>query len=291
MSKDILVVKKLTKYYGATKGVENLSFSLQEGEILGFMGLNGAGKSTTIRSIMNLINKTKGEVLVYNRPFTKDDVNLKAMIGYLPSEIHLYEDLLVKEMLDYHESFFTKDIHKRREELVQRLKIDETKKIGDLSLGNLKKVGIVLAFMHEPKIIILDEPTSGLDPVMQNVFYELMKEEKKKGTSIFYSTHILSEVSKVCDRVGIIKDGHLLKIEDVKELSNKNLTLVTIVSNEIDRIVQQLTINILAQEKDKIKFKNMMTPNELLRKLSKYNIDKILIEEASLEDIFLHYYE
>ncbi len=152
-------------------------------------------------------------------------------------------------------------------------------------------MGIVLAFMHEPKIIILDEPTSGLDPMMQNVFYELMKEEKKKGTSIFYSTHILSEVSKVCDRVGILKDGNLLKIEDVKELSNKNLTLVTIVSNEIDRIVQQLAIDVLLQEKDRIQFKNTMTPNELLRKLSKYNIDKILIEEASLEDIFLHYYE
>ena len=233
MSKNILEIQNLTKYYGKIKGVENLSLKLEEGEIFGFIGPNGAGKSTTIRSIMNLINKTSGKILIENKEFNKDDIEIKEKVGYLPSEIHLYDDLTVKEMLDYHESFYKKDINKRRIELVKRLELDEKKKIEDLSLGNLKKLGIILAFMHEPKILILDEPTSGLDPIMQNVFYDLLKEEKAKGNTIFYSTHILNEVSKICDRVGIIKDGTLLKVETIKEIHNINLTFVTIESQEV----------------------------------------------------------
>ena len=170
MVKSILEIQNLTKYYGKIKGVENLSLKLEEGEIFGFIGPNGAGKSTTIRSIINLINKTSGKVLIENKEFNKDDVEIKEKIGYLPSEIYLYDDLTVEKMLDYHESFYKKNIHNRRIELVKRFELDEKKKIEDLSLGNLKKLGIILAFMHEPKILILDEPTSGLDPIMQNVF-------------------------------------------------------------------------------------------------------------------------
>ncbi|MCI6266614.1 MAG: ABC transporter ATP-binding protein, partial [Erysipelotrichaceae bacterium] len=221
MSREILEIQNLTKYYGKIRGVENLSLKLEEGEIFGFIGPNGAGKSTTIRSIMNLINKTSGKVLIEGKEFNKADVEIKEKIGYLPSEIHLYDDLTVKQMLDYHESFYKKEIHKRRTELVKRLELDEKKKIEDLSLGNLKKLGIILAFMHEPKILILDEPTSGLDPIMQNVFYDLLREEKAKGNTIFYSTHILGEVSKICDRVGIIKDGKLIKVEKIEDLFEK----------------------------------------------------------------------
>ena len=249
------------------------------------------GKSTTIRSIMNLINKTSGKVLIENKEFSKDDIEIKEKIGYLPSEIYLYDDLTVKEMLDYHEKFYKKDIYKRRMELVKRLQLDEKKKIEDLSLGNLKKLGIILAFMHEPKILILDEPTSGLDPIMQNVFYDLLKEEKEKGNTIFYSTHILSEVSKICDRVGIIKDGKLIKVEKMEELSKKNLTFITITSNQIEEIKKDLQVNVISEEANTIKFGNNLPHDELIKKLSKYKIDRILIEEATLEDMFLHYYK
>ena len=139
MKKMILEIQNLTKYYGKIKGVENLSLTLEEGEIFGFIGPNGSGKSTTIRSVMNLINKTSGKVLIENKEFNKDDIEIKEKIGYLPSEINLYDDLTVKEMLDYHESFYKKDIHKKRIELVKKLELDEKKKIEDLSLGNLKK--------------------------------------------------------------------------------------------------------------------------------------------------------
>ena len=237
MKQPILEIKNLTKYYGNTLGVKNLNLTLNEGEIFGFIGPNGAGKSTTIRSSMNLINKTSGTVLLNGEELTKDNADLKAIIGYLPSEIHLYEDLTVNQMLNYHESFYHQNIHKRRKELVKRLKLDESKKIEDLSLGNSKKLGIILALMHEPKLLILDEPTSGLDPIMQQTFYELLKEEKAKGTTIFYSTHILSEISKICDRVGIIKDGTLLKIEKVEEIQKKELTYIKVESASIDSII------------------------------------------------------
>lgn len=291
MKQPILEIKNLTKYYGNTLGVKNLNLTLNEGEIFGFIGPNGAGKSTTIRSIMNLINKTSGTVLLNGEELTKDNANLKAIIGYLPSEIHLYEDLTVNQMLNYHESFYHQNIHKRRKELVKRLKLDETKKIEDLSLGNSKKLGIILALMHEPKLIILDEPTSGLDPIMQQTFYELLKEEKAKGTTIFYSTHILSEISKICDRVGIIKDGILLKIEKVEEMQNKELTYVTIESKEIDNIIKNLKLDHNLKKNNTIKFKNTISSDKLIKTLSKYKIDKILIEEATIEDIFLHYYK
>ena len=291
MGKSILEIQNLTKYYGKILGVENLSLKLEEGEIFGFIGPNGAGKSTTIRSIMNLINKTSGRVLIENEEFNKDDIAIKEKIGYLPSEIHLYDDLTVKEMLDYHEKFYKKNIHKRRIELVKRLELDEKKKIEDLSLGNLKKLGIILAFMHEPKILILDEPTSGLDPIMRNVFYDLLKEEKAKGNTIFYSTHVLNEVSKICDRVGIIRNGRLIKVEKIDELSKKNLTFVTITSKQSKEIIKDLKINTISEDENTIKFGNNLPHNELIKKLSKYNIDRILIEEATLEDMFLHYYK
>lgn len=291
MGKNILEIQNLTKYYGKIRGVENLSLTLEEGEIFGFIGPNGAGKSTTIRSIMNLINKTSGKILIENKEFNKDDIKIKEKIGYLPSEIYLYDDLTVKEMLDYHEKFYRKDIHKRRMELVKSLQLDEKKKIEDLSLGNLKKLGIILELMHQPKILILDEPTSGLDPIMQNVFYDLLKEEKKKGTTIFYSTHILSEVSRICDRVGIIKDGKLIKVEKMEELSQKNLTFITITSEQVKDIVKDLKVNIIFEEGSTVKFGNNLPHDELIKKISKYKIDRILIEEATLEDMFLHYYQ
>ena len=289
--KEILKISHLTKYYDKTLAVNDLSLSLEEGEIFGFIGPNGAGKSTTIRAIMNLITKTKGKIYLNGEILDKNNINQKELIGYLPSEVHLYDDLTVKEMLDYHESFYKKNLTKRRKELVTRLQIDETKKIEDLSLGNLKKVGIVLALMHEPKILILDEATSGLDPVIQEEFYNLLKEEKKKKTTIFYSTHILSEISKICDRVGMIKNGTLIKIEEVAELQKKELSFITVTSSNIDQIIEELKIKPILKTKDTIKFKNVIEINKLLKILSKIKIDKLLIEPANIEDIFLHYYK
>lgn len=287
----IIEIQNLAKYYGKVKGIENLSLELNKGEIFALIGPNGAGKSTTIRSFMNLINKTSGKVLINGKEFTKDDIETKKIIGYLPSEINLYEELTVKEMIDYHQSYYDKKNSKRRKELVNLFKLDETKKIEELSLGNLKKLGIVLALIHNPKILILDEPTSGLDPIMQQVFYKLLESEKEKGTTIIYSTHILSEVSKICDRVGIVKDGNLIKIEDIEEISKKNLGYITIKSKDINKIIKDFKIEAIYLDDTTIRFSNKFNYNELIEKLSKYDIEKLLVEDMSLEEMFLHYYK
>ena len=290
MEKKILEIQNLTKYYGETLGVQNLNLSLNSGEIFGFIGPNGAGKSTTIRCIMNLINKTEGKVLIDGKEFTKNDIGIKAKIGYLPSEINLYDDFTVKEMLDFHEKYYKKDLHQKRVDLVSRFKLDENKKIEDLSLGNLKKLGIILTFMIDAEIYILDEPISGLDPIMQNVFYSLLKEEKEKGKTIFYSTHVLSELSKICDRVGIIKNGKLIKIAKINELNDNNLNIVTISSPDIEKLIKELDVKLVSKDGNTIKFSNQLSYNELIKKLSKYDIEKLLIEEATIEDMFLNYY-
>ena len=287
----MLKIDKLTKYYGKIKGIENLSLELNEGEIFGFIGPNGAGKSTTIKCIMNLINKNSGDIYIAVKINNKDDLELKEIIGYLPSEISLYDDMTVKQILDYNAQFYKKDTSLKRKELVTKFQLDESKKIEQLSLGNLKKLGIVLALVHDPKLIILDEPTSGLDPIMQDVFYNILKEEREKGNTIFYSTHILSEIKKICDRVGIIKDGNLIKVETLKEMKNNNLVIVTIKSRKIANIKTELKFKILEETEEEIKILYNDDINKLIKLLECYNLEKLLIEELSIEDMFIHYYK
>src|SRR5574344_1820940 len=232
----MIKINRLTKYYGDTLGVKNLSLRVKKGECFGFIGPNGAGKSTTIRCMMNLINKTEGEIFIDNKPNDKDDISINYIIGYLPSEIHLYENLTVRQMINYSASFYKEDLNDNISKLCKRLKVDMDKKIEDLSFGNLKKVGIVLALMHNPKILILDEATNGLDPLMQEEFYKILKEEKEKGTTIFFSTHNLNEIKKICDKVGIIKEGKLIKVSDVSSLSDHFASIVSIESDNISKL-------------------------------------------------------
>lgn len=291
MNNIVIELRHLKKYYGKSKGIEDVSFKINKGEIYGFIGPNGAGKSTTIRTIMGLINKTSGEVLINGTELEKNNINIKKNIGYLPSEINLYSDMTVKEILDYHESFYDIDYNKNRKELVKLLKLDENKKIEDLSLGNLKKVGIVLALIHKPKILILDEPTSGLDPIMQQVFHNILLKEKEKGTTILYSSHVLSEVSNICDKVGFIKDGKIIKEQQIENIKNNNYTYLKIKSNEIEKLKKDLNLKIYFESKNEIVFMNNMNANDLIAKLNKYNIEHLLIEEVPLEDLFINYYK
>ena len=287
----VIELKHLKKYYGFIRGIEDVSLKINKGDIYGFIGPNGAGKSTTIRIIMSLINKTSGEVFIKGKKLDKDDLNIKKIIGYLPSEVNLYGDMTVKQMLDYHESFYENDYSKNRKELVKLLKIDETRKIEDLSLGNLKKVGIVLALMHEPEIIILDEPTSGLDPIMQSVFHDILMKEKNRGATILYSSHVLSEVSSICDKVGFIKDGKIIKEDLMENIKKENFTYLKIKSSEIEKIKKDLNLKISKESNNEVVFINNMSSNELISKLSKYDIESLLIEETPLEDLFMNYYK
>lgn len=287
----MLEIKKLKKYYGKIRGVENVSLKLDKGDIYGFIGPNGAGKSTTIRTIMGLINKTSGEIYFDGQKLDSDDPKTIERIGYLPSEINLYDDMTIKEIFNYHASFYKKDVKAKRKELVKLLKIDESKKIEDLSLGNLKKVGIVLALMHEPELLILDEPTSGLDPLMQSIFHDILLKEVKKGTTILYSSHVLSEVSNLCEKIGFIKDGVIIKEDTIENIMKDNYTYLTVSSKDIDKIKKDLKLEVKEETNTYTKFINNLDSNEIIKRLSKYDIEKLLIENISLEDLFSKYYK
>ena len=282
----MLRIENLTKYYGNIRGVENLSLELKDGEIFGFIGPNGAGKSTTIKCIMNFINKTSGNIYINDILVEDKNFEYKNLIGYLPSEIHLYDDYTVLEMFKYSSLFYSNKELKRALELSKRLELETNKKIEDLSLGNLKKVGIVLALMHNPKLLILDEPTSGLDPIIQEEFFNILKEEKKKGTTVFFSSHVLSEIKKVCDRVGIIKEGHLIKVDTISNFNKNNYLNIHIESKDIENISKELNIDIINNN-----FIYQGDINILINKLSKYKIDKLLINEPEIEELFIDYYK
>ena len=282
----MLKIENLTKYYGNIRGVEDLSLELMDGEIFGFIGPNGAGKSTTIKCIMNFINKTSGNIYINDILVEDKNFEYKNLIGYLPSEIHLYDDYTVLEMFKYSSLFYSNKALKRALELSKRLELETNKKIEDLSLGNLKKVGIVLALMHNPKLLILDEPTSGLDPIIQEEFFNILKEEKKKGTTVFFSSHVLSEIKKVCDRVGIIKEGHLIKVDTISNFNKNNYLNIHIESKDIEKISKELNIDIINNN-----FIYQGDINILINKLSKYKIDKLLINEPEIEELFIDYYK
>lgn len=291
MTETMICLENLKKYYGNSKGIEDVSIKIRKGEIYGFIGPNGAGKSTTIRTLMGLINKSGGRIYIKGKEADYNDLEMKKSIGYLPSEINLYGEMTIKQLFDYHQSFFKKDYGERRKMLSDVLKIDESKKIENLSLGNLKKVGIVLALMHEPEILILDEPTSGLDPIMQSVFHDLLIKEKERGVTVLYSSHILSEVSNLCDRVGFIKDGKIFKEDYTQKIKKENYTYLKIVSEDAQKIKADLRLKVYKENGNEIVLVNNKDANSLIFELSKYNIEHLLIEEIPLEDLFLNYYK
>lgn len=289
---NMITINQLTKNYGKARGVENITLQIPKGTIYGFIGPNGAGKSTTIKCMMNLLNQYEGEIYIAGQLVSNKNYQAKQEIGYLPSEIHLYDNLTVKKMLDYSASFYAKDCSKRRQELVQKLEVDETKKIEELSLGNLKKVGIIIALMHEPKVVIMDEATSGLDPLMQEKFYEILTEEKEKGTTIFFSSHLLSEVKKICDLVAIIKEGKIIKIEEMNQVSTAEMVEVTVKTKEIEQIITKLPIKTIQKRKnDEIQFLYEGKIDKLIQTLAKIEVEKLTIEELDLEEVFMHYYQ
>ena len=274
---------------------------LESGEFLvvgsSIYGEGYVGNHTTGGAILLKFDKDGEEVFRtnYGGPYSGkfndilvEDKNFeyKNLIGYLPSEIHLYDDYTVLEMFKYSSLFYSNKELKRALELSKRLELETNKKIEDLSLGNLKKVGIVLALMHNPKLLILDEPTSGLDPIIQEEFFNILKEEKKKGTTVFFSSHVLSEIKKLCDRVGIIKEGHLIKVDTISNFNKNNYLNIHIESKDIEKISKELNIDIINNN-----FIYQGDINILINKLSKYKIDKLLINEPEIEELFIDYYK
>ncbi len=293
---NIIETKKLTKYYGNSPGIIDLDLSVEQGEIFGFIGPNGAGKSTTIRTLLGLIRPTGGSATIFGKDVVKFSPEINEEVGYLPSEVFYYDDMRAIDLLKYSGSFYKKDqkvIAKRINDLAAYLDLDLKKKIDDLSYGNKKKVGIIQGLLHQPKLIILDEPTGGLDPLMQQRFFALLKEENKKGATILFSSHILSEVQKLCDRVAIIKDGKIIKVERIDSLienTNKRFKLETAVKVDKSRFTGLTGISDLVITDNSISFLYRGKINDVTKIIASLNLTNMLVEEPDLEEIFLHYY-
>lgn len=287
---EVIKIKGLTKIYGKNRGIENINLEIKEGEIYGFIGPNGAGKSTTIKTLLNFIFPTSGEAFIYEKDVVKESEKIKRFTSYVPSEVRYYREVKVKDILDYAMSFFNNCNKEYLNELCKELELDLNKKMGELSLGNKKKVAIVQALISNPKVIILDEPTNGLDPLIQQKLFKILLKEKDKGKTIFLSSHNLSEVERFCDRVAVIKNGKIVDILDLNNISRNLGKRIKITSKDLDIDVIKIISGNLKSTEDGVEFIYKGDINELIKILSNYRLDKLLIEEVRLEESFLNYY-
>ncbi len=271
---DVIKIEKLTKSYGKKRGVSEVGLTVKEGEIYGFIGPNGAGKSTTIRSMLGFLNYEKGSISIFGKDSRKEHTEILKEVGYMPSEALFYPAMKVSEVIKFAADVRGRDCTKEAEMLCERLQLDTGKRIKELSLGNRKKVSIVCAMQHKPKLFVFDEPSSGLDPLMQNTFFSLIKEYVKEGTTCFLSTHVLSEVSRYCDRAAVMREGRLIKEDTVENLTESSIKNVKLYADG---------------EHKEYMFDGDI--NELVKELAGKKIDNLYIEEPSLEDIFMHFYE
>jgi ABC-2 type transport system ATP-binding protein len=287
----VIEIKNLKKYFGSVKAVDGISFEIQKGEVFGFLGPNGAGKTTTIRCLMDFIRPTEGTITIFGKDAQKDSVFLKGKIGFLPGNVKLYNKWTGIEHIKFIESIRGKS--EFAQNLISKLDFDPEIKFHQLSSGNRQKLGLILALMNEPEILVMDEPTLGLDPLLQNTIYEVLNDLKKKGTTIFVSSHNLAEVEKICDRVGIIKEGKMIAVETLKELGTKKLHQieVRIDGNFTKKDFQFNGVNSIEEIPSGLLMTVEGDLNPILRKLAKYDIVDIEISHANLEEVFLKFYK
>ncbi len=280
--------EKLTKYYGKSRGIIDLDLRVDEGDFFGFIGPNGAGKSTTIRTLLGLIKSSGGSGKIFGKDITLQKKEVLADVGYLPSEAVFYTGMRVKDIIKLSADLRKKDCAKTSKELCERLRLDVNKKVEELSFGNRKKVAIVCALQHNPRLCILDEPTGGLDPLMQKEFFSILEERNKQGATIFLSSHILSEVQHNCTKAAIIREGQIIACNTVDELSRTNAKRIHIEGN-IDLSHLSKTKDMHSDDKG-ISFLYGGDINELIKILSRNKIRDLSISDPDLEEIFMHYY-
>ena len=286
---NIINTHNLTKYYGKSRGIIDLNLSIPEGEIFGFIGPNGAGKSTTIRTLLGLIKPTSGSARIFDKDIISEKESILSSIGYMPSETMFYSGMRVGDIIQMSASLHKKDCSKQAKELCDRLQLDVRKKVDELSLGNRKKVSIVCALQHTPKLYILDEPTSGLDPLMQKEFFTLLEERHKEGATIFLSSHVLSEISRYCSRAAIIREGKLIASDTVEALSSRtNARRITL--SGTTAVPQLKGIKDIVPGNNSVSFLFQGDIKELLSALSKLPLKDLTITEPDLDEIFMHFY-
>lgn len=285
---NVIETKGLTKYYGKSRGIIDLNLSVTEGEFFGFIGPNGAGKSTTIRTLLGLIKKSSGSAEIFGRNVETNKKEILAEVGYLPSEAVFYSEMRVKDVIKLSADLRKKDCKKEAKVLCERLGLDAEKKVEELSFGNRKKVAIVCALQHKPRLCVLDEPTGGLDPLMQREFFTILKERNAEGATIFLSSHILSEIQRNCTRAAIVREGKLIACDSVEALSKTSAKRIHIEGNA--DITALKNVRDIQKTDNGTSFLYSGDINEFLQYISKYRIDDLSISEPDLEEIFMHYY-
>lgn len=286
---EIIRTTKLMKYYGKARGIVDLDLTVAQGEFFGFIGPNGAGKSTTIRTLLGLIAPTSGRAEIFGKDITKEKVAILSRIGYLPSEAIFYRGMRVKDILKLSADLRKKDCAAEASKLCERLQLDTSRKVDDLSFGNRKKVAIVCALQSNPDLLILDEPTGGLDPLMQREFFEILKERNQDGTTVFLSSHVLSEVQRNCTRAAIIRDGNIIACDSVEVLAKTSAKRITVHGTVS---LESLTgVRDRKDTEDSVSFLYSGDMNNLLRTLASGQVSDLTVTEPDLEEVFLHYYE
>lgn len=285
---NVIETKGLTKYYGKSRGIIDLNLSVTEGEFFGFIGPNGAGKSTTIRTLLGLIKKSSGSAEIFGRNVETNKKEILAEVGYLPSEAVFYSGMRVKDVIKLSADLRKKDCKKEAKVLCERLGLDAEKKVEELSFGNRKKVAIVCALQHNPRLCVLDEPTGGLDPLMQREFFTILKERNAEGATIFLSSHILSEIQRNCTRAAIVREGKLIAFDSVEALSKTSAKRIHIEGNA--DITALKNVRDIQKTDNGTSFLYSGDINDFLQYISKYSIDDLSISEPDLEEIFMHYY-
>ncbi|MCL5962446.1 MAG: ABC transporter ATP-binding protein [Chloroflexi bacterium] len=288
----IVETQNLTKYYGPSRGVENLDLEVMEGEIFGFLGPNGAGKTTTIRLLLDLIRPSRGFARILGWDVQKEGTRLKRFVGNLPGELKLYENLTGAQFLSFVASMRGGvDLNYQRD-LVERFELDLSMRISSYSHGMKQKLGLVQAIFHRPKLVLLDEPTQGLDPLMQQEFYRILLELKQSGCAVFLSSHVLPEVERTCDRIGIIRDGHLVAVESVEEITRKAARHmeITFARPVPAKEFELARVSDVIAEGNTLRFSVRGNVDDLIKHCARFPIVDLYCEKPSLEDVFLAYY-
>lgn len=286
---EAIKTNNLTKYYGKARGITDLNLSVEEGEFFGFIGPNGAGKSTTIRTLLGLISPTSGNAEIFGKDIINEKEAILQNVGYLPSEALFYQGMKVKDVLKLSADMRKKNCKAEAELLCERLQLDLSRKVDELSFGNRKKVAIVCALQHKPELLVLDEPTGGLDPLMQKEFFDILRERNREGDTIFLSSHVLSEVQRNCTRAAIIRDGRIIACDSVDVLAKTSAKRVTV--HGIVNLENLDGIRDRNDMEDSVSFLYGGDMESLLRSLSSGKVDDLTVTEPDLEEVFLHYYE
>ena len=280
--------EKLTKYYGKARGIIDVDLCVESGDFFGFIGPNGAGKSTTIRTLLGLISASSGRAEIFGRDVVKNKTEILSDVGYLPSETTFYSGMKVSDVISLSARLRNKDCADEARRLCERLELDTSRKVGELSFGNRKKLGIVCALQHKPSLYILDEPTSGLDPLMQREFYSILEERNEAGATVFLSSHVLSEVSRYCKSAAIIRDGKILVSDSVRNLAHTGVKRVFL--RNASAVPENDNIRNVKREGDTVSFLYSGESEALVRELSQLHFDDLTVLNPALEEVFMHYY-